>query len=207
MVLLCSEPPGSPFSEPCLFSLIVYCELERHKLQEPSSCSAQHKEFQREVLTRLSVLRIVQQQQGELLTALTTRCTVKQSDNAPQVVVGQFDSYDELKKFDQTLTGPVKEAVVQQLANIGGPSPESCTRRVLRSVLSDKLASTFSWHGRKGKNAFDCLLLSKCIVDAVKVTHKCDNFVVESASKDWLRHAPARCASEKSASHPSSLPD
>lgn len=43
----------------------------------------------------------------------------------------------------------------------------------------------------------DCLLLSKCIVDAVKVTHKCDNFVVESATKDWLCHAPARCASEK----------
>ncbi|KAH7937019.1 hypothetical protein HPB49_007318 [Dermacentor silvarum] len=56
---------------------------------------------------------IVQQQQGELLTALTTRCTVKQSDNAPQVVVGQFDSYDELNKFDQTLTGPVREAVVR----------------------------------------------------------------------------------------------
>ncbi|KAL1434409.1 hypothetical protein MTO96_011729 [Rhipicephalus appendiculatus] len=69
------------------------------------------------------------------------------------------------------------------------------------TVLSDKLASSFSWNGRKEKNAFKGLHLSKCIVDAVTSVHKCNNFAVESAIKDWLRHAPARCASEKAASH------
>ncbi|KAL1436886.1 hypothetical protein MTO96_049282 [Rhipicephalus appendiculatus] len=127
-------------------------------------------EFQREVLTRLSVLRIVQQQHGELLTALTTRHTMKDTDKGPAVIVGRFDNHDELQKFDQTLTGSVREALIQQLATIGGPNPESSARRVLRTVLSDKLAAKFSWNGRKGKDAFESLNLSKCVVERVQAT-------------------------------------
>ncbi|XP_054926175.1 uncharacterized protein [Dermacentor andersoni] len=52
------------------------------------SDSTEAREFQHEVLTRLSVLGIVQQQQGEWLTALPTRCSVKETDKAPEVVVG-----------------------------------------------------------------------------------------------------------------------
>lgn len=44
---------------------------------------------------------------------MTTQCTVKETDKGPAVVVGQFDNYDSLKKFDKTLIGPVKEAVIQ----------------------------------------------------------------------------------------------
>ncbi|XP_070394138.1 uncharacterized protein [Dermacentor albipictus] len=50
--------------------------------------STEAREFQQEVLTWLSVLRIVQQQQGEWLTALPTRRSVKETDKAPGVVVG-----------------------------------------------------------------------------------------------------------------------
>ncbi|XP_054926172.1 uncharacterized protein [Dermacentor andersoni] len=85
----------------CLFSFLQKIHVcHRTRLNEDWSSqmcteeaahvsdSTEAREFQHEVLTRLSVLGIVQQQQGEWLTALPTRCSVKETDKAPEVVVG-----------------------------------------------------------------------------------------------------------------------
>ncbi|XP_064463675.1 uncharacterized protein LOC135374669 [Ornithodoros turicata] len=150
-------------------------------------------EFQHEVLTRLTALRMVLQQQSELLTALSMKCT-KDSVILEEgsVFKDQFDDIAALQRFDASLTEATKGSLVRYLSSIGGVSPESCTRRILRTLMSDRVAAEFSWQGKKGKHSFCNLNVSRCIIAAVKSTRKCSDYTIESAIKDWLRHAPAR---------------
>ncbi|XP_064487635.1 uncharacterized protein LOC135399824 [Ornithodoros turicata] len=149
--------------------------------------------FSIEVLTRLTVLRMVLQQQSELLTALSMKCT---NDSVileeGSVFKDQFDDIAALQRFDVSLTEATKGSLVRYLSSIGGVSPESCTRRILRTLMSDRVAAEFSWQGKKGKHSFCNLNVSRRIIAAVKSTRKCSDYTIESAIKDWLRHAPAR---------------
>lgn len=71
-------------------------------------------EFQYQVLTRLTLLRMVQQQHGELLMSLTERMSRRhQPSKEPAVPRSPFRDYESLKRFDTTLTGPKKEALVR----------------------------------------------------------------------------------------------
>ncbi|CAN7974709.1 unnamed protein product, partial [Ixodes persulcatus] len=69
-------------------------------------------EFQREILTRLTVLRIVQQQQGELLRALTVRQTRGELvENLQLLVSSPFDDVSSLKTFDSTIQVEIKKTL------------------------------------------------------------------------------------------------
>ncbi|XP_037558107.1 uncharacterized protein LOC119435267 [Dermacentor silvarum] len=152
-------------------------------------------EFQHQVLMKLSVLRVVQQQQGELLNALVSRFARgnMQSQAAKEPLISEpFDDYESLKRFDETLTGSRREDFIQELANKGGANPTTCTKRILRHVMTDFLGCQFSWQGRKGKHSFSQMKLSSCITCAVQSGHETSEFAVETAIREWLRHAPAR---------------
>lgn len=72
-------------------------------------------EFQYQVLTRLTVLRMVQQQHGDLITAFTTRYSrdkLQRLQEEEPVMKGPFNSYDELKHFDAKLSGSTRERFV-----------------------------------------------------------------------------------------------
>ncbi|XP_037523874.1 uncharacterized protein LOC119401263 isoform X2 [Rhipicephalus sanguineus] len=152
-------------------------------------------EFQRQVLTQLAGLRVVQQQQGQLLGDLVTRFARRNMEaqaNSEPLVAMPFDDYGTLKQFDCTLTGTRKEVFIRELAVKGGANPAACTKRMLRYVMTDHLACQFSWQGRKGKLSFCQMQLPSCITCAVQTAHEASDFTVEMAIREWLRHAPAR---------------
>ncbi|XP_077550914.1 uncharacterized protein LOC144164277 isoform X2 [Haemaphysalis longicornis] len=150
-------------------------------------------EFQYQVLTRLTLLRMVQQQHGELLMSLTERMSRRhQPSKEPAMPRSPFRDYESLKRFDTTLTGPKKEALIEELSSQGGSTAAVCARRLLKLLLADSLAMEFSWFGKKGKHSFSQLRLAPCIVSAVKSSHGATDFEVEAAIREWLRHAPAR---------------
>uniref|UniRef100_A0A1E1XPZ7 DUF4806 domain-containing protein n=1 Tax=Amblyomma sculptum TaxID=1581419 RepID=A0A1E1XPZ7_AMBSC len=161
-------------------------------------------DFKQEVLTRLAVLRVVQKQHGELLLGLCNSSTTREAAVADTPTIKQpFEDAQQLVHFDSGLSQSTKAILIHDFTAIGGTTPESCTRRILRSVMVDKVASLFSFHGKKGKLAFSDLQICSCIVAAVKAVHSCNDHQVETAIKDWLRHAPARHrgSSEKPSGH------
>ncbi|KAH7957570.1 hypothetical protein HPB52_020222 [Rhipicephalus sanguineus] len=71
-------------------------------------------EFQHEVLVKLTVLRMVKKQHGELLHGLITRLPLRSNaakGNAP-LVSSPFSEYESLKQFDNKLTGQMKDVLV-----------------------------------------------------------------------------------------------
>lgn len=123
-------------------------------------------EFQRQVLTKLTVLRVVQQQQGHLIGALVSRFARQnmeaQARNTP-LITQPFQDYDDLKRFDATLNGTRKEAFIRELAAKGCANPAACTKRILQYLMTDLLAFHFSWQGRKGKCSFSQMQQPACI--------------------------------------------
>ncbi|KAH7940110.1 hypothetical protein HPB52_021859 [Rhipicephalus sanguineus] len=159
------------------------------------ACGSSQPKFQRQVLTQLAGLRVVQQQQGQLLGDLVTRFARRNMEaqaNSEPLVAMPFDDYGTLKQFDCTLTGTRKEVFIRELAVKGGANPAACTKRMLRYVMTDHLACQFSWQGRKGKLSFCQMQLPSCITCAVQTAHEASDFTVEMAIREWLRHAPAR---------------
>ncbi|KAL1441853.1 hypothetical protein MTO96_008244 [Rhipicephalus appendiculatus] len=101
-------------------------------------------EFQHEVLLKLTVLRMVQKQHGELLHGLIGRLRSNAAKGNPALVSSPFSEYESLKQFDDKLTGQMKDIFVEELANKGGINAAACTKRILCYLLCDNLAAEFS---------------------------------------------------------------
>jgi hypothetical protein len=52
----------------------------------------------------------------------------------------------------------------KELAHLGGDTAKEITKRILHTMLSDTVASLYSWEGAKGKAIFKKLLLSSVIL-------------------------------------------
>ncbi|XP_070388706.1 uncharacterized protein [Dermacentor albipictus] len=112
-------------------------------------------DIQREVLAWLAALRIVQQQHGELLVAIESRLNKQTTCTDTTVVSEPFNDVEDFQQFDGNLSGSAKEALVKELISVGGSSPESCTRRIFRILMSNSLVATFSGNGKKRKKCFE----------------------------------------------------
>ncbi|XP_075740094.1 uncharacterized protein LOC119162323 [Rhipicephalus microplus] len=135
---------------------------------------------------------MVQKQHGELLHGLIGRFRSNAAKGNAPLVSSPFSEYESLKLFDDKLTGQMKDTLVEELANKGGSNAAACTKRILSYLLCDNLAAQFSWFGKKGKHQFSQLRLASCIISAVQKVHPADEFTIEAAVREWLRHAPAR---------------
>lgn len=148
-------------------------------------------DFQRQVLRRLEVIQLLQQQQGEQLAILTQQSR-RDAPIAARLVSGPFHTMEELRAFDSSLVGDTKQAFVNELSQIGGDHVLKATRRILVYLMADELAAKFSWLGRKGKTNFSKFTMASCIVDVVSAAHPAGKFCVEAGIKSWLVHAPDR---------------
>ncbi|CAL1685189.1 unnamed protein product [Lasius platythorax] len=80
------------------------------------------------------------------------------------------------------------------LARLGGSNYKECTRRIMSKVMTDELASHFSYKGHKSKKNFSKLQISIAVLDAVKIYDKKETSIkeMESVIVIWLSKAPER---------------
>ncbi|XP_050301563.1 uncharacterized protein LOC126739791 [Anthonomus grandis grandis] len=105
-----------------------------------------------------------------------------------------IDHYDQLLDFIEEIeeTQDAKHLLVSYLSSLGGEGVVSKTNRILKELMTDKLASEFNFCGGHHKRAFKELQIINIIIDAVKVTTKSSTLDIENAIKVWLKHAPQR---------------
>ncbi|XP_071652237.1 uncharacterized protein [Temnothorax longispinosus] len=82
---------------------------------------------------------------------------------------------------------------MNQLAKIGGSSVQNFTQRALQMLITNDLASTYSWLGRRAKKTFNKLKLADLIIGSVKKSiPNSTNKECEEAIQKWLRRAKER---------------
>ncbi|XP_046143138.1 uncharacterized protein LOC123988145 [Osmia bicornis bicornis] len=82
---------------------------------------------------------------------------------------------------------------VNELGSVGGANNYDFVKRVLTTVLSNDLAMTYSWFGKKGKKKFYTTKVAKAIIDAAETSRICKNKKeTEVSIQSWLRRAAER---------------
>lgn len=104
----------------------------------------------------------------------------------------------ELTSFEEQLQEiKFKDEVLNIFKMVGGLNAHAMIRNILKKVMVDTLAQSFSWTGKNNKHCFKDLGLSKIIIQAVRVTHSItDNDIAEYTSK-WLAQAAVRVQRDK----------
>ncbi|XP_075543246.1 uncharacterized protein LOC142577658 [Dermacentor variabilis] len=83
--------------------------------------------------------------------------------------------------------------LVNKLVQLGGRNPNAAVKRMLIYLFADKLATEYSWHGKKGKRKFSDLWLCQHLFTAVRRHFpQSTRDDIESTAKSWLCHAPER---------------
>ncbi|KAF5286257.1 hypothetical protein FQR65_LT12741 [Abscondita terminalis] len=89
--------------------------------------------------------------------------------------------------------------LVSFLSSLGGKDITNTTNNILRHILSNEVACSYSYFGkRSNKKAFANLGIKRAVIDAVK-----SNFPpakekdIEDVIKVWLKHSPQRLTLER----------
>ncbi|XP_065650851.1 uncharacterized protein LOC136079017 [Hydra vulgaris] len=83
-----------------------------------------------------------------------------------------------------------KLKLTQHLGLQGGATVKETVRRVMKMVITDKLANKFNFMGHGNKHAFSALHIKDIVCDSVRansMTIDAKNAEIESAIKTWLR--------------------
>nr|CAI5847419.1 unnamed protein product [Callosobruchus analis] len=79
-----------------------------------------------------------------------------------------LDSEDHLKNFEEFLsTSTAFSKVVTEVSRLGGNSHYDFVSRVLQKFITNKLASKYSYYGRKGKAAFNTLTINQLVISKI----------------------------------------
>ncbi|XP_025092307.1 uncharacterized protein LOC112562915 [Pomacea canaliculata] len=94
-----------------------------------------------------------------------------------------------------------QELLIKSLSCVGGTNAKDCVKRIMKRILTDKVARHYNWKGQKGEKwAFKGLRVQTLICKAVRKNSGCmetpDN-IIEGAIKEWLRFAPERDGGRK----------
>ncbi|XP_070379305.1 uncharacterized protein [Dermacentor albipictus] len=151
-------------------------------------------DFKQHVLRLLNIIRFTQQQHGEMLNKLCEVLPAHAVITTLPLIDKPFDSLDRLLAFSEQLDKEKVAVLVRELMQLGGKNANAATKRMLAHLLSDELASKFSWVGRKNKLNFSNLKASSAIIAAATQFPQGTTTIVEDAIKSWLRHAPERAS-------------
>ncbi|XP_077380819.1 uncharacterized protein LOC144020836 isoform X2 [Festucalex cinctus] len=110
-------------------------------------------------------------------------------------------SQEELNFAETTLRSvDARKAMVSRLSLVGGTTLSVRVRRMLRTTLSNELASQLNWAGKivreeaKQKRAFKDTNLCKIMYDSLKrqIGTDASEYMFAAVVKTWLRYAPDR---------------
>ncbi|GAB1860802.1 DUF4806 domain-containing protein [Camponotus japonicus] len=91
-----------------------------------------------------------------------------------------------------------KEDVLKIFQLVDGNNAHSMIRNILKKAITDNLITHFSWNGKRNKQCFKDLRLSRVIIQAVRILYKeiTENEFGEYVSK-WLAQASIRILRQK----------
>ncbi|XP_065306239.1 uncharacterized protein [Dermacentor albipictus] len=130
------------------------------------SSPARDQDFKQHVLRLLNIIRFTQQQHGEMLNKLCEVLPAHAVITTLPLIDKPFDSLERLLAFSEQLDKEKVAVLVRELVQLGGKNANAATKRMLAPLLPDKLASKFSWVGRKNKLNFSNLKASSAIIAA-----------------------------------------
>ncbi|XP_064463446.1 uncharacterized protein LOC135374412 [Ornithodoros turicata] len=153
------------------------------------------REFQRQVLRMLNIIRLNQQEQGDLLSGFLCSRPDTLVTEETLIFPEPLDTVEQLEEFESGLTPETEKKLVIELARLGGSSSKMAVKRMLHHLLTNNLGMLYSWLGNKGKERFKDLKIVNIMLRAVrqiKRLEKTTEFDVETEVKSWLRHAKDR---------------
>ncbi|KAK4024525.1 hypothetical protein OUZ56_009946 [Daphnia magna] len=88
------------------------------------------------------------------------------------------------------LTSMLEFEEKEKLAVIGGKSPASVVRKILKKVLDKEFGKQFSWYGRRGNCSLGSSLLGKIILETATSSKTLPITETDAidAAMSWLRH-------------------
>ncbi|XP_064467205.1 uncharacterized protein LOC135378195 [Ornithodoros turicata] len=170
------------------------CNLEEMCQPRELKKSLPREEYQRQTLRLLHMMRLTLMQHGELLQDLCSH-RIDIHEARPALVQEPFVCSQALEEFSNSLNNSKTAQLVDELSHLGGNDVGQATRNMLCYLLTDSVASEYSWLGQKGKKKFPTLKLPGIIYKAVRGNAKTSGATkvdVECAIKSWLRHARDR---------------
>ncbi|XP_064462703.1 uncharacterized protein LOC135373419 [Ornithodoros turicata] len=172
---------------------------EIHRIP-PFEQRTSQEECNKQILRLLHVLRLTQQQHGEILQELCKqRVVINEATEVPLLVESPFTLVETLEAFNTSLDEIKERRLVKELAQLGGNDVRVATRRMLGYLMKDETAAEYSWLGKKGKRKFAFLKFPQVIVKAIRMNKNMSMATqdeVESTIKTWLRHAKERCGNK-----------
>lgn len=107
-------------------------------------------------------------------------------------------SEEDLKKFEDYLTEKSHlDSLLSFYSQVGGHDPIHKTNTILKKVISNQLACSYSFLGsRNNKKAFGQLLICKLIIGAVQNSTNQTDRQISDYIKVWLKHAPQRAKAD-----------
>ncbi|KAG8173950.1 hypothetical protein JTE90_027181 [Oedothorax gibbosus] len=190
-------PPPPPMSTPQPSSALSQSAAE----STPRQNFGRDTGFQAIVLRDLMILKGVSRQLAETLdNVVKVLANFKEDTEKAAIDLPLLDlplqSEEQVDELDSKLMDTeFYNGLVKSLQIIGGINFENCVRRIMRKLMTDDLATGFSWGGCKGKRPFGDLTMSKAVFDAVRknaVFQGKSDADIEYVIKNWLRHAKAR---------------
>ncbi|VEN42340.1 unnamed protein product [Callosobruchus maculatus] len=104
---------------------------------------------------------------------LSVICSVQEDSEAIfEMFDLPLDGEDQLKNFEEFLsTSTAFSKVVNEVSRLGGNSHYDFVSRVLQKIITNKLASKYSYYGRKGKAAFNTLTINQLVISKIFRIH------------------------------------
>ncbi|CAH1986778.1 unnamed protein product [Acanthoscelides obtectus] len=114
-----------------------------------------------------------------------------------------LNSYEEYLRFNDLIKEDthISQYMVRRLAALGGSGIDSITRRIMRFLFDNELATQFNWKGRHNKTGFEGTAIMGLVYEAAKLNcpsnEKSDSKIADIV-KIWLKHASSRVKQSKS---------
>ncbi|CAH1720200.1 unnamed protein product [Aphis gossypii] len=170
-------------------------------------------EIQKQIMRQLVTLNARQKEQGEYLHTIMLIVSSIQDNQKNQMVPSslgsnqQFEKIyemlpistnDELNIFKKALTedNTIYDQTVNMLSKIGGDNYKQAVRRILKKLITDEYAKSYSYTGHKGnKMPFNKTILSSLLTKATQsssIFNQNSAKDVEGAASIWLSKASER---------------
>ncbi|XP_044747941.1 longitudinals lacking protein, isoforms A/B/D/L isoform X5 [Coccinella septempunctata] len=175
--------------------------------QEAVGAHRDSQDFQKIVLQSLSKIAATLKRNSTKLDEINHRILSSSNElvppenlpqNFPMNTLELFQSFERLLWED----ADVWHYMVKRLAALGGSGGESLTRRILKFLITDEVASLFNWKGRD-KMPFEKLKVTELVVAAVRVNYatEMNELKICNTVKDWLKFAKVRMRSAGRKTH------
>ncbi|XP_064462224.1 uncharacterized protein LOC135372649 isoform X2 [Ornithodoros turicata] len=125
----------------------------------PSGADCSTTGFEKKVLRSLQMITLRLLEHTEQLDAIVSFLQKPRDLHEGDAITEPFSDIQAFLSFDQDLhrSSEKREQLVRYIINIGGSSNGDKARRILCKLMTDEVATQFSWKGASGKNSFKSL--------------------------------------------------